>query len=66
LVFDEKDIPTFQQEKKEQAWIPDKDGFRQRAQDFIRPQDKGKKEVISIRRIEAQGINLVYEMIIYG
>ena len=28
---DEKDIPTFQQEKKEQAWFPDQDFLRQRA-----------------------------------
>ncbi len=38
---DEKDIPTFQQEKKEQAWIPDQDDFCQWAQDFIRSQDQG-------------------------
>ena len=35
---DEKDIPTFQQEKKEQAWFSDQDFIRQRAQNFIRSQ----------------------------
>ena len=28
---DEKDIPTFQKEKKEQTWFPDQDFLRQRA-----------------------------------
>jgi len=63
---DEKDIPTFQQEKKEQAWIPDQDFLRQWAQNLIRTQGQGKKEVIGIRRTETQGINLNIEMNIFG
>ena len=63
---DEKDIPTFQQEKKEQAWIPDQEFLRQWAQNFIRSQGQGKKEIIGIRRTETQGINLNIEMNIFG
>jgi hypothetical protein len=63
---DEKDIPTFQQEKKEQARIPEQDGLRQRAQGIGPSQVKGKKEDIGIRRTETQGLILKIEMNIYG